>query len=400
MNVLFFQHGNYAEAHARLQAGLPETYRDQDRSVRFVDEMSRQASVTIVSFGDSVHDTAITPDLRSQGVLWSELAPGDIGAIFDATAPDRLICRTPHPGVLREARRRAVPTLPNFADSFDAGGGMRNRLRNFRLRHVLSGSHIPCVANHSLNASRSLAEALRIPATCVVPWDWSRIPMAGPAKTGLAEPGHPRVFFAGGLSAAKGVPDCIKAIAILRGRGIFMSMSFAGTGDRARWENMARDLGVADAVHFLGRIAQTEVRAEMNRHDLVVVPSRHDYPEGFPNTIFEGLSSRSPVVLSDHPAFRGRLAPDTQCLIFEAANPAALADRIERVSRDAALYAQLSETAESALDGLYFGMDWADLVTAFLDDPADRTGWVTQNSLAVLDRKAASDPPVRMDAAP
>ena len=65
------------------------------------------------------------------------------------------------------------------------------------------------------------------------------------------------------------------------------------------------------------------------------------------------------------------------------------------MSRDAGLYARLSRNAEEALDGLYFGMDWVDLVTAFLDDPADRTGWVTRNSLAALDRAATPPRPVR-----
>ena len=330
MNVLFFQHGNYAEAHGRLHEGAPETYRDQYRSVQFVDDLSQQGRVTVVAFGDDRHDIVITPDLRSQGVLWSELAPSDIAAIFDATAPDRLVCRTPHPGVLREARHRGVPTLPSFADLFASGGGLRQKIRTFRLRRALSGSHVPCVANHSLNASRSVAEALRVSPTRIVPWDWSRIPMAGAAKTGLAEPGRPRIFFAGSLSAAKGVPDCIEAARLLRTRGIFLEITFAGTGDRARWEDLARACGVAETVRFLGRIAQTEVRSEMNRHDLVVIPSRHEYPEGFPNTVFEGLSSRSPVIVSDHPAFRDRLVANMQCLIFEAANPAALADRSSR----------------------------------------------------------------------
>lgn len=79
-------------------------------------------------------------------------------------------------------------------------------------------------------------------------------------------------------------------------------------------------------------------------------------PEGFPNTILEGLSSRSPLNISDHPAFR-----------------------------DPSLYADLSERSEGALDGAYFGMGWTELVGTFVDDPADRTGWVARNSLAALD---------------
>lgn len=36
----------------------------------------------------------------------------------------------------------------------------------------------------------------------------------------------------------------------------------------------------------------------------------------------------------------------------------------------------------------------------FLDDPTDRTGWVTHNSLAVLGREAPTHQPVRVEAKP
>jgi glycosyltransferase involved in cell wall biosynthesis len=44
----------------------------------------------------------------------------------------------------------------------------------------------------------------------------------------------------------------------------------------------------------LGVIAAEPVLDEMRNSDAVVVPSRHDYSEGLPNTIFEALASRSP----------------------------------------------------------------------------------------------------------
>lgn len=122
----------------------------------------------------------------------------------------------------------------------------------------------------------------------------------------------------------------------------------------------------------------------MREHDVVIVPSRHGYAEGLPNTIYEGLASRSPLIISDHPAFRGRLAPEAECLVFEAEAPGALAAQLARLADDPVLYAALSEASERAVGGLYVGMEWEALITAFLADPEDKDGWVRENSLAGL----------------
>ena len=45
----------------------------------------------------------------------------------------------------------------------------------------------------------------------------------------------------------------------------------------------------------------------MSAHDIVIVPSRHDYPEGLPMTIYEALAMRTPLVVSDHPMIKAGL---------------------------------------------------------------------------------------------
>ncbi|MEO9518165.1 MAG: hypothetical protein ABJI50_14640 [Sulfitobacter pontiacus] len=59
--------------------------------------------------------------------------------------------------------------------------------------------------------------------------------------------------------------------------------------------------------------------------------------------------------------------------------------KLEEVEpKDQNLFSQLSNAAEAGLEGLYIGMEWDDLVTQFLDDPQNQTGWVTANSLTHL----------------
>jgi glycosyltransferase involved in cell wall biosynthesis len=276
-----------------------------------------------------------------------------------------------------------VPLLPSFADIFSARG-LGGRLRAWRLGRLLSGPHVPCVANHSLNASRSVVRALGIAPDRVIPWDWSRLPMAGPARVAPADPAAPRLAYVGALSEDKGLGDLLAAVALLRRDGIAARLAVAGGGAPGPWQARAAGLGLEGAVEFLGTIPNTEARALMAAADLVVVPSRPAYPEGLPNTIYEGLASRAPLLLSDHPAFAGRVADGEGGLVFRAGDPADLARAAGRALTEAGLYARLSAGAEAALAGLHVGLDWPDLVRLFLEDPADRGGWVRRHSLAAL----------------
>jgi glycosyltransferase involved in cell wall biosynthesis len=148
------------------------------------------------------------------------------------------------------------------------------------------------------------------------------------------------------------------------------------------WRRRAEELGVGDSVRFLGVIPNAAVRERMIKNDLVIVPSRHEYAEGLPNTIYEGLASRTPLIISDHPAFAKRLHDGDDCLVFRAGDASSLADRIAIALSDAALYARLSEQSATAHASLYVGLNWVDLISIFLNDPRNRTGWVEANSLA------------------
>lgn len=383
MNILFLQHGDFKEAYERLIAGGAETYRDQRESVFFVKDLTSQHNVTVAYFGGDSEpgQYKLSPNLTALALDKYSLSPDQLAALFDHASPDRMICRTPHVAALREAGRRKIPTLPTFADIFTAS--LRHVPRNLRLLRALRQAKVPCVANHSLNASRSVKTALFWPSSHIVPWDWSRIPVDPSPKTAAEDPDAPTLFFAGALTEAKGVGDCLRALELVRASGRKAKMTFAGWGDMEQWRTRAQKLSLSDAADFVGMLSHREVREQMRAHDFVVVPSRHNYPEGLPNTIYEGLASRSPLILSDHPAFRGRVPVGEACLEFAAEDAKGLAACIDRLCRDPDLYARLSTSAETASDGLYIGLEWPELASLFLADPENRSGWVQRNSLSV-----------------
>lgn len=379
-SVLFVQHGDYRDAYLRFAEGGSETYRDQRKSVDFVSALAPARRVTTLMLGAREYRDVLAPNLSAWGVRKGELSGGKIADILDTLAVTHLVLRSPHIGFLTEAVRRDIWILPCFADLFRQGG-LYQRVRNYRMRRALLQAKAPCVSNHSLNASRSLVSVLGIPPGRIVPWDWSKVPLAGPPKAGVADPSRPTIFFAGAMTEAKGVGDCLEAVALLAKSGLDFTLSLAGGGDLEPWRVRAQSLGVSDRVTFLGVIPNAQVREEMRRHDFVLVSSRHSYAEGLPNTIYEALASRSVLIMSDHPAFRGRLTPDRDCLVFQAAHPEELARCLRTGTDNRQLYETISGNAASAHDQLYVGMEWSALVSSFLADPDNGPGWVEKHSL-------------------
>ena len=383
MKILFFQHGDYADAYIKLGRGEKETYRQQQESVEFVANLTDRYDVTILCAGASSPDTELAPRLRSFSI--SEATAFDyvgLARYLADLSPDLIVCRSVNAALLKWVASTQVPTLVSLADTF-ANDGFRSRWRNSRIAKLIRAPSIPCVANHSLRASLSVRDILRYPADRIVPWDWRPLTTSTPRPAG-GDGAETVVFYAGRLSEAKGVDDCLAALRLLRAEGLPVRFEFAGNGDFGHWRGRAEKLGVAEAAAFLGTVPNEEVRDRLRRAAMAVVPSRHDYPEGLPNGIYESLAAGTPLIVSDHPAFKDRLNDGRDWLVFPAGDAAALADRIRRLISDKTLYRTLSENAAAAHDRLYVGMVWMDLIRAFLADPGNRTGWVGDHSLASM----------------
>lgn len=122
-------------------------------------------------------------------------------------------------------------------------------------------------------------------------------------NNGVPEPVEPRersaaqaprqVLFVGNLSERKGVTDLLRALARPCLRGTALELTFAGGGDVAAYEAVARQLGVDGRVRFEGWVAQETVARLMARADVLVLPS---YDEGLPLVILEALANRVAVV--------------------------------------------------------------------------------------------------------
>jgi glycosyltransferase involved in cell wall biosynthesis len=383
MRIIIVQGGDFGEAYHRLQRGGPETYRDQRHTVNYVSDLAPRHDVTTIAFCDRQHDEQLAPGLRSIGLRRETATKGGaISSLLDSLQPELMVCRIPARAVLSWAASAQLPTFPVFADYFP-NKTLRDRLNNWRLGRLLAACQAPCVANHSLSASQSLSR-LGVAAERIVPWELTRIKPMAEAKRAPQRDRPFRLFYAGMLTESKGIGDCIEAVAIANASDKKVELRIAGPGDANKWSAYAQARDVGAFVRVLGVIPTEDVLTEMRKNDAVVVPSRHDFAEGLPNTIFEALASRSPLITSDHPAFVDRLRPAVDSLRFHAGHPRNLAEQVERLIGDPELYSRLSLESARALSRLYVGAEWSDLVTWFIEDPHCRGDWIRGRTLADL----------------
>ncbi|MFB6141779.1 MAG: glycosyltransferase family 4 protein [Halorientalis sp.] len=106
----------------------------------------------------------------------------------------------------------------------------------------------------------------------------------------------------GRLSPVKNQAALLRAVAPLLEEHDELAVVVVGNGPlRADLNALAEDLGISDAVHFLGRLDRRDVYDILTVLDVFAFPSHH---EGFGVAVAEAMAAGVPVVASDIPALR------------------------------------------------------------------------------------------------
>lgn len=380
VRLTIVQYGDYAEAVARFQAGGEANYYAQRYTVDFVAGLAGSAGVeqvTVISFAADIPAKITDGGVHTLGIdLYPQGQPARFDALLAAiaaTRPTHLVIGAPIGPAIRWGLQQKLAVLPLFADSF-RGKGLKQYIRNRLLARLLNNRGIEYVANHNLAASLDLAR-IGVSRDKILPFDWPAMTTAQDyAPKPAPSPDRPlRLLYVGQLTEAKGVGDAIRALAILRQRGRNAELTLVGKGDADLFRALAQDEGVGAQMTLAGPLPHSRVLAEMRAHDVVLVPSHHDYPEGLPMTLYEALCVRTPLVVSDHPMFALRIRDGEQALIHPQRDPAAMADRIERLASDPKAYEELSHRAEISVRDYLCPLKWDRLLEGFLD-PETRRG--------------------------
>jgi glycosyltransferase involved in cell wall biosynthesis len=120
----------------------------------------------------------------------------------------------------------------------------------------------------------------------------------------------------------------------------------------------------------------------MRESDIVLVPSRHEYPEGFPLAITHALCARTPIIASDHPMFLHNLKDSVSAMIFLAANPSALSDCIKKLLLNPELYWSLSVESYETWKRLQIPVKWADMIKHWLNNSPENKQWLFDHRLS------------------
>ena len=139
------------------------------------------------------------------------------------------------------------------------------------------------------------------------------------------------VLFVGWLSALKGVPQLLEAVAMLN-RGGTDPWRIALIGEGSLEQSLrakAKSLGIQIQASFLGPLNNRRIAAWMNACDLLCLPSES---EGCPNVIVEALSCGRPVVATQVGGIP-ELVNESSGVLVGSNAPRALADGLEKAGR-------------------------------------------------------------------
>lgn len=161
---------------------------------------------------------------------------------------------------------------------------------------------------------------------------------------------RPVLGVVGRLSPEKGVDIFIDVCRLLRQSGMVFSALIAGDGpDRPALERRTRELGLDDAVRFLGAVSN--VAALYDTLDALVIPSRS---EGLPNVLLEALRADLPVVSTRVGAVPEVLREPAGGIIVDRINAASIARAVPAalsLTRDpAAIAARANTVAAFSVD--------------------------------------------------
>lgn len=178
------------------------------------------------------------------------------------------------------------------------------------------------------------------------------------AALDLPPPPHRLLLLVGRIEPLKGIDGLIRAVALLqerhpdwRGALTALVVGGAGEGERAHWNAEQRrldalrsELGVADAVRFVGARSQEQLPLFYAAADVVTMPSLY---ESFGIAALEGLACGRPVVATDAGGPGFIIENGVSGLLTPPQDSAALADRLDQLLADGELRATIGAAARA-----------------------------------------------------
>jgi glycosyltransferase involved in cell wall biosynthesis len=161
----------------------------------------------------------------------------------------------------------------------------------------------------------------------------------------------PTVLYLGRLRRYKRVDLILKALALLKGRGVRAHLLIAGKGDEEqRLKDEARTLNFSDdEVRFLGFVSEEEKVELLQRVWVHILTSPK---EGWGISIVEAAACGTPTVASDAPGLRDSVRQGETGFLVGHGDVEALAERIQLLVQDGDLRRRMGLAAREFAEGL------------------------------------------------
>ena len=251
------QYGDYREAVLNFEQGGDESYYAQRYSVELVQEIAKDADdVTVICVNADPYEETVEGSVHTIGMrLYTQASEDDLIKVVASRHPTHLMPRSPIVPLIKWSLANGVTTLPILATSFPDVGRLRGWYNYSPIARVFNRPEIEWVGNHNENSAKDLRR-IGVDPGKIIPWDWpaSKRPDDFEAKRRGPSDDPFRVFYAGRIEETKGVGDCLRALGLLAKRGHRVTLTAAGKGDIEAYNRLAQDLGIRDAVEFLGPI--------------------------------------------------------------------------------------------------------------------------------------------------
>jgi glycosyltransferase involved in cell wall biosynthesis len=141
-----------------------------------------------------------------------------------------------------------------------------------------------------------------------------------------------RILMVCRLLRSKGVYEYLEAAKICKAMDPSIHFVIAGPHDSSpdgvhqdEFQRLISESGVT----YLGSLTEVQVKSELTRSSIVVLPS---YREGVPRTILEAMATGRPIVVTDVPGCRETVQPDINGLMVPVRDAKALAAAILSLS--------------------------------------------------------------------
>lgn len=181
------------------------------------------------------------------------------------------------------------------------------------------------------------------------------------------EDGRLRLVYTGALTPIYEVDAIICAVALLRNapEPIDAHLTVAGRGDQeAALRALAGELGIADAVTFLGRVPFEEVPELLRGADIALAPTRLDEftDLSISNKVFEGMASGR-LVLGTRLKTLDDLVPESSVARYASGSPEDAAAVVRRLASDPE---ERTRRIASGLAAIHDGLSWESAGTAYV----------------------------------